>query len=126
MTNSRNKGSLVGGWSISTLMSATLVVALVVSALLRFSSVAVRPDGALAGAMLLMIGVTVGTIIGTQPVPRLITIGVNLIFFICLANDLVKNVGNPLTKWAFVCMSIGLLVGAIHTELHRRLDEKEQ
>ena len=123
MTEPRGRPRL-GARRISSLMSATLVVALVVSALLRFSSVAVRPDGALAGAMLLMIGVTVGSIIGSQPVPRLVTIVATLLFFICMVNGLIKNVGSPLTKWAFVCMSIGLLIGAFHFELRSHEENK--
>ncbi|GEM_PF-4495149 len=121
MTNRRR-----GVRSILSLMSVTLTVALVVCALMRFTSVAVRPEGALAGALLLLIGTIVGSIIGTQPVPRYITIGVNLLLFICLVNDLVKHVGDPLTRWTFVCMNIGLLVGAIHLDLQGRLPDQDQ
>ena len=121
MTNRRR-----GVRSILSLMSVTLTVALVVCALMRFTSVAVRPEGALAGALLLLIGTIVGSIIGTQPIPRYITIGVNLLLFICLVNDLVKHVGDPLTRWTFVCMNIGLLVGAIHLDLQGRLPDQDQ
>ena len=121
MTNRRR-----GVRSILSLMSVTLTVALVVCALMRFTSVAVRPDGALAGALLLLIGTIVGSIIGTQPIPRYVTIGVNLLLFICLVNDVVKHVGDPLTRWTFVCMNIGLLVGAIHLDLQGRLPDQDQ
>ena len=77
MTNRRR-----GVRSILSLMSVTLTVALVVCALMRFTSVAVRPEGALAGALLLLIGTIVGSIIGTQPIPRYITIGVNLLLML--------------------------------------------
>ncbi len=102
-------------FSLSTLLLVMLSVALVLASLQRFAAVALRVEGILAGTMLLFIGGAVGRIIGSQPGPRMALIFVGSTFFIGLANGLIRDFGDDLTMWSFLCMTAGLSVGASST-----------
>ena len=99
-------------FSVTSLLALMLAVALAIGAFQRFAFVAIQFRAMIAGALIFMIAVAVGGVVGTQRAPRWLMIAACFVFYVCLVNGTVKNVGDELTMWALLCMSTGLMIGA--------------
>lgn len=91
---------------------ATLVGAAVVVAAARGNlSVASSLAGIVSGALLLVVGTTVGRIMTVTPRTRWCTLFMAGGFALALTSGWIQHGGGERTLWAFACMCAGLLAG---------------